>query len=100
MRFKVGVCGGSEPVARCNFYPCRHAAGHHIPHTRKALGPTPGYQRTPSLRTVARRQPADVPGALTLNSHDAPFCAGDNNVQYLYPMGLSFAPSGISPSSR
>jgi hypothetical protein len=33
----------AEPVARSNFYPCRHQAGHHIPHTREALGPNPGY---------------------------------------------------------
>ena len=37
----------AEPVARSNFYPCRHQAGHHIPHTRKALGPHPCYQRAP-----------------------------------------------------
>jgi len=57
----------AEPVARSNFYPCRHQAGHHIPHTRKALRPNPGYQRTPSLRTVACRRPAVVSGALTFN---------------------------------
>ena len=78
LRFKVGVCRASEPVARCNFYPCRHEAGHHIPHTRKALGPNPCYQRAPSLRTVARRQPAAASGALTFNSHDAPWCAIGN----------------------
>jgi hypothetical protein len=34
----------------------------------KALGPNPCYQRTPSNRTVARKPPADVSGALTFNS--------------------------------
>ena len=47
LRFKVGVYRAPEPVARSNFYPCRHWAGHHIPHARKAPGPNPGYQRAP-----------------------------------------------------
>ena len=34
MRFKVGVYR-AEPVARSNFYPCRHQAGHLIPHARE-----------------------------------------------------------------
>ena len=80
LRFKVGVYRAPEPVARSNFYPCRRQAGHHIPHTRKALGPSPGYQRAPSLRTVACKQPAAVSGALTFNAHDASFSAMGNNV--------------------
>jgi hypothetical protein len=95
--FKVGVIA-SEPVARSNFYPCRHQAGHHIPHTRVALGPNPCYQRTPSLRTVARKQPADTSGALTFNSHDAPLWA--TTCTAYPPMALSCAPCGITPSCR
>jgi hypothetical protein len=79
LSFKVGVYR-AEPVARSNFYPCRQQAGHHIPHAREALGPNPGYQRTPSLKTVARRRPAAISGALTFNAHDASFFALFNNM--------------------
>ena len=65
----------SESVARANFYPCQQKAGYHIPYTRKALDPNPGYQRAPSLRTIASGQPADAAGTLTFNSHDAALCA-------------------------
>jgi hypothetical protein len=95
--FKVGVIT-SEPVARSNFYPCRHQAGHHIPHARVALGPNPCYQRTPSLRTVARKQPADTSGALTFNSHDAPLWS--TTCTSYPPTALSCAPCGITPSCR
>src|SRR5208282_2467692 len=91
LRFKVGVCRVTEPVARSNFYPCRHQAGHHIPHTREALGPNPGYQRAPSVQTVARRRPAVVSGALTFNSHVAPWLT---NLQYLLADGFELRPVG------
>jgi hypothetical protein len=77
-----------------NFYRCRHQAGHHIPHTREALGPNPCYQRAPSIGTVARRRPAVVSGALTFNAHDAPFCAVDNNVLCLPADGFELRPVG------
>ena len=96
LRFKVGVIT-SEPVARSNFYPCRHQAGHHIPHAREALGPHPGYQRAPSLRTVALRRPAAVSGALTFNAHDLPFSAMDNNVLCLRTAGFELRPIGDQP---
>ena len=91
LRFKVGVYR-AEPVARSNFYPCRHQSGHHIPHAREALGPNPGYQRAPSKRTVARRRPAPVSGALTFNAHDASFSAMFNNVLYLPVDGFELRP--------
>ena len=99
MHFEIqgGVCRASEPVARCNFYPCRHEAGHHIPHTRKALGPHPGYQRTPSLRTVACKQPAAVSGALTFNAHDAPFDAVGTNPLCLPADGFELRPLRDQP---
>ena len=96
LRFKVGVFR-AEPIARSNFYPCRHQAGHLIPHAREALGPNPGYQRTPSLRTVARRRPADVSGALTFNAHDASFSAMFNNVLRLTADGFELRPIGDQP---
>ena len=97
LRFKVGVYRAAEPVARSNFYPCRHQAGHHIPHAREALGPNPGYQRAPSLRTVARRRPAAVSGALTFNVHDASFSAMFNNVLCLPADGFELRPLRDQP---
>src|ERR1700680_1335825 len=97
VRFKVGVSRATEPVARSNFYPCRRQASHHIPHAREALGPNPGYQRAPSLRTVARRRPAATSGALTFNVHDAPFSAMFNNVLCLPADGFELRPIGDQP---
>src|SRR6266705_5685646 len=94
LRCKVGVSRATEPVARSNFYPCRHQAGHHIPHTRKAPGPHPCYQRAPSMRTVAHRRPAAVSGALTFNAHDASFSAMFNNVLCLPADGFELRPVG------
>ena len=96
LTFKVGVYR-AEPVARSNFYPCRHQASHHIPHAREALGPNPDYQRAPSLRTVARRRPAPVSGALTFNVHDASFSAMFNNVPCLRADGFELRPIGDQP---
>src|ERR1700674_5763147 len=97
VRFKVGVSRATEPVARSNFYPCRHQASHHIPHAREALGPNPGYQRAPSMRTVARRRPAAVSGALTFNVHDASFSAMFNNVRCLRADGFELRPMRDQP---
>ena len=97
LRFKVGVSRATEPIARSNFYPCRHQAGHHIPHAREALGPNPGYQRAPSMRTVAGRRPAPTSGALTFNVHDASFSAMFNNVLCLPADGFELRPAGDQP---
>ena len=97
LRFKVRVYMVAEPVARSNFYPCRHQAGHHIPHARKALGPHPGYQRAPSSRTVACKQPAAVPGALTFDAHDASFSAMFRNVLCLLANGFELRPLRDQP---
>ena len=97
LRFKVGVYR-AEPVARSNFYPCRHQAGHHIPHAREALGANPAYQRAPSVWTVARWRPAAISGVLTFNSHNAPFCMVNSKpCTALLADGFEFGPVGDEP---
>ena len=82
---------------RATFYPCRHQAGHHIPHAREALGRNPCYQRAPSLRTVARRRPAAISGALTFKAHDASFSAMGDNVLCLPTDGFELRPLRDQP---
>ena len=49
---KVGVHDVARPIAWSTFYPCRLKAGHHILHTRKALGQIPVTITRPIFRTV------------------------------------------------
>ena len=53
-------------VARANFYPCRHQAGHHIPHRAKRWVHTPLPTRPILERTVARRATRLLSGRVDL----------------------------------